>query len=358
MKKTIKIIAGLLLVATFAFIAAVYFSTYHPAPVETVVVHNADDAPTLTSGQTVKVLSWNVQFMAGNANNHFFYDDGPDPWPDADTVVDVAQRVASFIDEQDPDIVLLQEVDDLATRTHMRDQTQVLLELLPQYVAYTETFYWKAAYVPHPAIQGRVGMKLVVLSKYRLEEASRHALSAITSDDILIRQFNLKRAMLQVHLSVDDGEDLVVIDTHLSAFAQGSNTMEVQIGQVMERLASLGEGTPWVLGGDFNLLPDAAAFDASPELSKYYNSQGTELAPLVGRYPSVPALTDIEVDPEPWYTYMSPTDADRQPNRTIDYVFHASSLSRSAGEVLRGDATGLSDHLPIAVEFTLPISTP
>ena len=87
-------------------------------------------------------------------------------------------------------------------------------------------------------------------------------------------------------------------------------------------------------------------------------SQGTELAPLIGRYPSVPALTDIEFDAEPWYTYMSPTDVDRRPNRTIDYVFHASSLSRSAGEVLRDDATGLSDHLPIAVEFTLPNSTP
>ena len=81
MKKTIKIIAGLLLVATFAFIAAVYLSTYHPAPVETVAVHNADNAPTLSSGQTVKVLSWNVQFMAGNANNHFFYDDGPTHGP-------------------------------------------------------------------------------------------------------------------------------------------------------------------------------------------------------------------------------------------------------------------------------------
>ncbi|MEM1402739.1 MAG: endonuclease/exonuclease/phosphatase family protein [Pseudomonadota bacterium] len=358
MKKIIKILVPLLLVAIFVFSAAVYVSTYHPAPVETVTVHNAEGVPSLSSGQSLKVLSWNVQFMAGNANNHFFYDDGPDPWPDADTVSDVTQRVAAFLNEQDPDIVLLQEVDDLASRTHLRDQTQALLELLPQYAAYAETFYWKAAYVPHPAIQGRVGLKLVVLSKYRLGKATRHALSAITSDDILIRQFNLKRAMLQVHLPVVDGVDLVVINTHLSAFAQGSNTMDVQIGQIMERLASLNDEAPWVLGGDFNLLPNVEAFDASPELSNYYNSQGTELSPLIGRYPSVPALADIKVDAEPWYTYMSPTDPERRPNRTIDYVFYASTLNRLAGEVLRGDATSLSDHLPIIVAFALPDSAP
>ncbi|MEO0438451.1 MAG: endonuclease/exonuclease/phosphatase family protein [Pseudomonadota bacterium] len=353
MKKFLKVLAGVVLSLSVVFTVAVYLSTFHPDPIESVVVYGDDNAPTLKAGQSVTILSWNVQFMAGNNNNHFFYADGPDPWPNANTVAMVTRRVADFIAAQDPDVVMLQEVDDKAARTHMQDQTELLRKYLPQYSAYTETFYWKAAYVPIPAINGRVGMKLLVLSKYKLSEATRYALSAITSDDVLTRQFNLKRAMLQVHMPVDDGSELILIDTHLSAFAQGSNTMEVQVGQVMDRLAALPENARWVLGGDFNLLPNEAALASHAELRSSYNEQGTELYPLISRYPSVPRLAAIEANPEPSYTYMSPQDPLRQPDRTIDYIFHSPRLAITRGEVLRGEAKPLSDHLPIIVELIL-----
>ncbi|MEM6300314.1 MAG: endonuclease/exonuclease/phosphatase family protein [Pseudomonadota bacterium] len=353
MNKILKVLVGVVLSLAVMFLMAVYLTTFHPDPVESVNVYPGDDTPVLAAGQTVKILSWNVQFMAGNDNNHFFYDDGPDPWPDADTVAAVTRRVADFIAAEDPDLVMLQEVDDEATRTHMQDQTELLRQYLPQYAAYTETFYWKAAYLPHPAINGRVGMKLVVLSKFKINEATRYALSAITSDDVLTRQFNLKRAMLQVQLPIDDGRELILIDTHLSAFAQGSNTMEVQVGQVLERLAALPEETPWVLGGDFNLLPNDDALTSYTELRSSYNEQGTELYPLISRYPSIPSLTAIEENPESSYTYMSPQDPLRQPDRTIDYIFYSPLLAVNRGEVLRGDAKPLSDHLPVLIEIVL-----
>ncbi|MEE4279375.1 MAG: endonuclease/exonuclease/phosphatase family protein [Halieaceae bacterium] len=353
MNKPAKALIATLLATLTAVVGAVYLSTYHPAAVEAVPVHNSDRTPVLRAGQTLRILSWNVQFMAGNSNNHFFYDDGPDPWPDAETVAEVTQRVAAFIAEQDPDLVLLQEVDDLAARTHMQDQSDALLSYLPQYSAHVETFYWKAAYVPHPSIRGRVGMKLLVLSKYRLGAATRHALSPITSDDILTRQFNLKRAMLEVHMPVDGAQDLVLINTHLSAFAQGSDTMLRQIAEVRERLEDLTVETPWVLAGDFNLLPSEEALLAKAELRSHYNPQGTELQPLISRYPSLPALTDTQADPERWYTYMPPSDPQRRPDRTIDYIFHSPRIERIDGRVLGGEARRLSDHLPLLIELKL-----
>ncbi|MEL7044595.1 MAG: endonuclease/exonuclease/phosphatase family protein [Pseudomonadota bacterium] len=353
MRKTIKVLLGSLVGLTALFAGTVYLSTYHPSTVERQSVHNAHGTPMLQAGQTLKLISWNVQFMAGNSNNHFFYDDGSDPWPDAGTVASVTRGVAEFIAEQDPDIVLLQEVDDLAARTHMRDQTKALLKRLPQYSAYTETFYWKAAYVPHPSIRGRVGMKLVVLSKYRLDAATRHALSPITTEDFLTRQFNLKRAMQQVRMPVAGAPDLVLINTHLSAFAQGSDTMKRQVAQVMARLDALPAAASWVLGGDFNLLPNDAALASNVHLLSQYSEQGTELEPLISRYASVPPLAGIEANPEPWFTYMSPADPQRRPDRTIDYIFYSSELAVTRGEVLRGDARQLSDHLPLILEFTL-----
>ncbi|MEO1080814.1 MAG: endonuclease/exonuclease/phosphatase family protein [Pseudomonadota bacterium] len=353
MKKAIQVLLWALLGLAALFAGAIYLSTYHPASVEQETVHNAEGTPMLQAGQSVKLLSWNVQFMAGNSNNHFFYDDGSDSWPDADTVASVTRRVAAFIAEQNPDVVLLQEVDDLAARTHMQDQTEALLNLLPQFSAYTETFYWKAAYVPHPSIRGRVGTKLLVLSKYRLGEATRHALSPITTEDFLTRQFNLKRAMQQVRMPVAGAPDLVLINTHLSAFAQGSDTMKRQVAQVMARLDALPAAASWVLGGDFNLLPDDAALASNVHLLSQYSEQGTELEPLISRYASVPPLAGIEANPEPWFTYMSPADPQRRPDRTIDYIFYSSELAVTRGEVLRGDARQLSDHLPLIMEFRL-----
>lgn len=353
MKKIIKALLALVVTLVLAFSGWVYFTTFHPDEIEDIAIQSSADAPQLTPGQRVKVLSWNVQFMAGNANNHFFYDDGPDGWPDKATVDKVTADVAAFIAQQDPDVVLLQEVDDLAKRTHMQDQTQMLLNALPQYTVLNETFYWKADYLPHPNIKGRVGMKLVVLSKYKIDKATRVALPAITTDDIVTRQFNLKRAMQQVHLPIQGGNELVLINTHLSAFAKGSDTMERQIEKVMAQIETLGDNTPWVMGGDFNLLPNDAALEAYTELRSHYNDQGTELVPLISAYPSMPALDDINANPEPWFTYMSPSDPSRSPNRTIDYIFYSPLVTKTGGEVLRGDAKPLSDHLPLVIEFTL-----
>ena len=353
MKKIIKALLTITLSIALLFCGWVYFSTFHPAPIQDEPVHQLNATPALQSGQTVKILSWNVQFMAGNTNNHFFYDDGPDGWPDKATVDNVTSNVARFIAQQDPDVVLLQEVDDLASRTHLQDQTKMLLAALPQYTVFTESFYWKADYLPHPDIAGRVGMKLVILSKFKIDSATRIALPAITTDDIIRRQFNLKRAIQKVYLPVEGGEPLILMNTHLSAFAKGSDTMERQIEKVMEQLASIPPRAPWIIGGDFNLLPNNDAIQAFTELRSQYNDQGSELIPLISTYPSVPALNDINIDPEPWYTYMSPSDPQRRPNRTIDYLFHSHNLQKQNAAVLRGDALALSDHLPIVIEFTL-----
>ena len=351
--KTIKILLVSCLSLIVALSILIYLSTYHPNEIETLEVHSPEHIPKIQPGQSIKVLNWNVQFMAGNHNNHFFYDDGTDPWPSRETIENTLDEIANLIKQQSADIVLLQEVDDVATRTHLRDQTEALLSRLPEYKAYTQAFYWKAAYVPHPNINGRVGMKLVVLSKYALREATRISLPAITTDDILRRQFNLKRAMQQVRLPIEGGGELVVINTHLSAFAKGSSTMTLQIEKVMKHLASLGEDAQWIIAGDFNLLPNDEAISRFTEERSHYNDQGTELTPLITKYPSIPSLQNIERAPEPWFTYMSPSKAKKVPSRTIDYIFYSPAIENMYGKVVKGDALLLSDHLPIVALFNL-----
>jgi len=132
--------------------------------------------------------------MAGK-NYVFFYDlldnSGPDGRPSPEDIAKTLKEVARIIQDENPDVILLQEVDDGAKRTDYEDQLASLLPLLPkEYACYASAFYWKASFVPHPRIMGAAGMKLSTISKYKMTEAVRHQLALIPADP-LTQQFNL-----------------------------------------------------------------------------------------------------------------------------------------------------------------------
>ena len=336
---------------------AVYFTTYHPDAIEDEAIISLASAPQLRPGQRLKILSWNLQFLAGRPNNNFFFDGGSDPWPSLQTVTANARAVANIIRQEDPDVILLQELDDGAARTHFQDQLQLILSLLPaDYAAHTSSFYWLADFVPHSELLGGVGMKMSIISKYRLASAKRYALPAITTDDILARQYNLKRAIQGTYLPIEGGGKLNLLNTHLSAYAQGRDTMLRQVAmvdKVLEQHAAQGE--PVLLAGDFNLLPSNAAYrNLGTNSRKYYNKGGTEVAPLLERYSSVPSLPEtLGANRHDWFTHIANDNHSEAPDKTIDYIFYTGKLALREHYVRSADTLKLSDHLPVVASFTL-----
>lgn len=345
------------LVALLALL--IYAITFHPKPVQDVPTEGSSRAPRLKAGQRIKLLSWNVQYMAGK-NYVFWYDvkdnKGPDLRPSQADISRTLNEVARVIRAEDPDIVLLQEVDIGAARTDHEDQQARLHALLPaDYSCAAHAFYWKALFVPDRRVGGSVGMALVVLSKYQISKALRHQL-ALAPASLLVRQFGTKRAILEAHLPIEGGGEFVVLDTHLEAFAQGSNTMERQVQQVDDVLARLSsQGMSWVLGGDFNLLPPvASAYDRLPTSTQYlYNSQ-SEIAPLFSAYRSVPSLDEVSgADHEKWFTHFPNGSTMKAPFLTIDYLFFPRSTQIGSHYIRQDDTLHISDHLPVVAEFYL-----
>ncbi len=350
---------GISVVLLAALLASglVYLTTYHPRAIEDEKIISVASAPQLRPGQRLKILSWNLQFLAGRPNNNFFFDGGNDAWPSLQTVKSNAKAVADIIRQEDPDVILLQEVDDGAERTHFEDQLKLILSSLPAvYAANTSSFYWLADFVPHSELWGGVGMKLSIISKYRLASAKRYALPAITTDDQLSRQYNLKRAIQGADLPVEGGGTLHLLNTHLSAYAQGSDTMSRQVAMVEKVIGDYAaQGNPVLLAGDFNLLPSTDAYQKLAVGSrKYYNSGGTEIAPLLENYGSVPSLAEtLGANRRNWFTHIANDNHIDAPDKTIDYVFYSDQLVLREHYVRSSDTLKLSDHLPVVASFVL-----
>ncbi|MEX6504131.1 endonuclease/exonuclease/phosphatase family protein [Pseudomonas zhanjiangensis] len=336
-----------------------YLLSWRPAQKEVAPVACRAQAPLLQPGQALKVLTWNIQYLAGKGYV-FWYDlpagDGPDRRPSSADLALTLDEVVRVLREEQADVVLLQELHDGARASDYQDQLALLqARLVDLYPCSSQAFYWKAAFVPHPQILGSVGMKLATLSRYRIESAERLQLPRIPANP-LSRSLNLQRALLVSHLPLRGGGRLAAINTHLDAFAQGDDTMRRQVAMtlgVLDRLQAA--GTPWLLGGDFNLLPPGQYQQLAPAQRSWY-APDSELRRLAERYPMIPSLEQASgAQQAAWYTHLPNDPQVHGADRTLDYLFHSPRLTPLDAHVRRHDTQGISDHLPLQARLLLPL---
>ena len=279
-------------VACLVLFLSLFAFAYYPKAEQDEIVHKRHTAPLLSRLKPFKVVCYNVQFMAGK--DYVFWFDvpdakGPDKRPSPEAIGKTTAAVAKIIIDEDPDFIFLQEVDDGAKRSDKQDQLANLLALLPDTYAYhSSAFYWKSGFVPHPRIMGRAGMKLCILSKYPISTATRHQL-ALTPDNMIAKHLGLKRAVLEAHIPYQEGGELVLFNTHLEAFSKRSDTLQRQVNQINTLLLKLcQQHTPWVIGGDFNLLAPQQ-YDTIQASHRAYYSRTSEICTLSDQFGCVPS---------------------------------------------------------------------
>jgi endonuclease/exonuclease/phosphatase family metal-dependent hydrolase len=330
------------------------YLNYHPRSIEPLEARNTKTPPSLLPGQQIKVVTFNVQFLAGT-DYHFFYDGGPDTLVAREDIESTAAKVGAFIASSDADLVLLQEVDCGARRTCYLDELALLSGAFPKEMQnQVGTYYWRSKFVPHPKILGSAGTKLAIFSRYRLGRARRYQLPR-TARNPIDSDFNLKRAILEVELPLANGEFLTVLNTHLEAFPKGSNVMERQVQKLLERLNRLSQrNRPWILGGDFNLLPPGQSACLSPEMRGIHR-EPSEIGAIYERYAGIPEVAEATgTQMHRCFTFTQRSGANRIPVRTLDYLFASPTLTVERYSVQQEGMMKVSDHLPLLAEFTLP----
>lgn len=344
-QKLIKKLATLLGVPV-SVLLTLYWNEYRPKKHEKVNIHSSLQNKVLKIGQTIDLLSWNIQFC-GSRNYHFFYDGGPDVRVTKAHAQEYLQKISSVLQQEKSDFYLLQEIDRNSARTHYIDQLRAFLAKLTHY-SWVATPYHRSSFVPAPFGKplGKVDMHLGILSRFSIQNAQRHQL-ALLAENRLRQIFNLKRALLSTQTPIEGYPFPLHIGlTHLSAFSYGDGTLLKQAAELDKWMSAHHPKQPWILAGDFNMLPPGDDPRRLGEEHKYYADTKNPISTITSKHRE--AFGDLNAVQNRSYLPFGASQADRK----IDYIFYGGPIEILSAQVLHHHSN-LSDHLPLKVQLRI-----
>lgn len=240
-------------------------------------------AATVVQPEALRVVSYNIKHGRGN-----------------DNVVNL-DRTAAVLRTLQPDIVGLQEVDDLATRSGGVPQAERLGQSLGMHHAFGRFMDFQG---------GAYGMAIL----------SRHPI--VATESVRLPDGNEPRVALAVEVQLPSNRRLTIVNVHFDwvgddkfRFAQAS-----ALTRYLDALK-----TPYVLLGDFNDEPD------SRTLALFKTRAAEAKKPATDRF----------------------TFSSTEPNKEIDFIFTAPAAAWRHGEVRVITEPLVSDHRPVLAVLTL-----
>lgn len=243
---------------------------YRPEERKTLAVK---ESPDVIADDTVSVMIWNVGYAGLGDDMSFFYDGG-------DRVRTSSERVRENLDGitgnlargKQADFYLFQEVDVASKRSHNTDQFKHIHTTLSNYHGYFALNY-QVQFVPIPPSEplGKVTSGLATYSSRLPSQVVRHDLPG--SYGWPRRLFMLDRCFMTLRFPVEGGGELVLVNTHNSAYDDGELKKKE-----MARLKSFvkqeyQKGNYVIAGGDWNQAPPYVPDD--PDLAEGIDTERT-----------------------------------------------------------------------------------
>jgi endonuclease/exonuclease/phosphatase family metal-dependent hydrolase len=363
-RKLVKLIAGfaILELLVLPIVACDPFNTQFEDVEDAVYyeAHTKRDVPP-PAGQ-VLVMNWNAKFGGGRID--FWFDCiGDRVEMTKEEVIANMEGLARKINQVDPDIILLQEIDINSKRAAYVDQVQWLLDNTNlNYGVYASQ--WKADFIPTDGI-GRVDSGNAILSKYPLTDAQRIQLPQMPQDAVT-QYFYLKRNILSTKIDLPGLGPLHVLNVHTDAYSK-DDTKKKQIDRFKAELDRINAaGGLFIGGGDLNTLPPGSERQVDfPDsvcededfIADDYREEADWLVSFYEDYDEVVSLEDYQADNGPYFTHT--VDKDMFWNRKLDYLFTNGRYLPGSGLTHQDTSSGgmetmpLSDHAPISVVLLL-----
>jgi len=208
------------------------------------------------------LITWNIGYAGMGKEMDFFYDGGRMVIPSQKgfnrALAGIKRTVTGF---NTADFVFIQEIDRQSKRAYDTDILSGLSGVLrDDYYAFGKTYDCPYLPVPLREPMGHVVSGLATFSRYRPDSAA--VVSLHTLFPWPKRMALLKRCFVATRYNMGGGKELVIVNTHNSAFDATGKVREGELRQLREYLIHACQHGNWVIcGGDWNCNP--SGFDPS-----------------------------------------------------------------------------------------------
>jgi len=354
LKKVFKSVLILLAVLILGFIGLIVYaviSDYKPEEEE--VISQSDKPSVLNDSLTITLLTWNIGYAGLDKDMDFFYDGGTKVITPEKNCRENISGIGDFLKRNDTiDFIIIQEIDRNSKRSYKIDQYQSLSEKLPGYKGFFAENY-KVFFVPVPPAKpmGKVLSGMAVYSKFIPESSIRYSLPG--DFGFPTQLFQLDRCFIVNRYRIENGKELVLINTHNEAFDKAGNIRKAQMERLREFvLNEFNAGNYVITGGDWNQYPPdfKPAFVGNrgfTGLVGNFNLMGIESDYMPGKWkwifdPSTPSFRTVTSAYDPATTPTSICD-----------IFLVSPNIESVSVKCQHLGFTNSDHNPVIIEVML-----
>ncbi len=351
MKKIIKYFLYFLLslVIAFAlFLAWARINDYQPE--ETNEIYSSKNPTVLNDTLRVSLMIWNIGYAGLSQEMDFFYDGGENTRPTKEIAKNNIRKIRSFLEKADTlDFILLQEVDRDSKRSYYMDEFDSIKKTLPDY----KTFFGKnydVKFVPLPPASpmGKVTSGLMTLSRYDPKSVVRHSFPGNYSFPTGL--FMLDRCFLVNRHPLKLGKELLIINTHNSAYDDG--TLRKAQMEFMKKFltAEYKKGNYVIVGGDWNQSP--AGFEPDFEKNVF---DTVNLSYIPENYPAKDWKWLYENNVPTNRRVAIPYKAGKSPTTVIDFFLISPNIKAMDVKTINMDFQ-YSDHQPVWTTLQLTIN--
>lgn len=359
----LKGIAGFILLLVVCVVGYVAYMQIHYYRIEDhaelEVENHSEDI--LKVGDTYTAVTYNIGFGAYGQEYSFFMDTGEmkdgtktsGKYGKAISKESVEEHTEGAIDELErmgADFMLLQEVDVDSDRSYHLNQVNALKDTFADYEnVFANNFHSAYLMYPFSDPHGAVQAGLLNFSRYKIAEAERRSYPV---DNSFITKFtDLDRCFAVLRIPVENGKELVLINSHMSAYDEGGKIRAQQLellNAVMEEEYQAGNYV--IVGGDFNhALGEAVAEGFASEqkfpewvsiLTQAEIAEGIQIQQAENEL-EVPTCRGADIPYTKGVTYTTVVDG-----------FLVSDNIKATAENIDTDFR-YSDHNPVRLQFEL-----
>jgi len=350
------LIALLILVAILVsgFIGLILYavvSDYKPDDKE--LIATPDNPSILDDTLTISLLTWNIGYAGLDRDMDFFKDGGTKVITPKDNCNENITAISDFLKSNDTvDFILLQEVDRDSKRSYRTDQYQKVSESLSGHNPFFAKNY-DVFFVPAPPTKpmGKVVSGIAIYSKFIPVSSARYSLPG--DFGFPTQLFYLDRCFMVNRYRIENGKELVLINTHNEAFDEGGKIREAQMERLREFvLNEYNSGNYVVTGGDWNQYPPdfKPAFSGNREFTGVvgnFNLRGIEANYMPGEWEWIydPATPSFR-------TLMAAYDPATTPTSVCDFFLISPNIVSVSVKCHHLDFTN-SDHNPVIIQIKI-----